>query len=56
LYVVKDIKKGTPFTSENLKAIRPGLGLAPKYMSVFIGKISSKDIKRGTALSWDFLA
>ena len=50
LYVVRDIKKGEKFTSDNVRAIRPGLGLAPKYYDQVIGAVALQDLKRGTAL------
>ena len=52
LYVVKDIQAGEMFTSENVKAIRPGLGLAPKYYELIIGKSASRDLSKGTPISW----
>jgi pseudaminic acid synthase len=52
LYVVKDIKKGEKFTRDNIRAIRPGFGLHPKYLSQIIGKKASKDLKKGDRLSW----
>lgn len=55
LYVVEDIAEGELFTNENLRAIRPGLGLPPKYIDVFIGKRAGKNLKRGTALNWEIL-
>ncbi len=55
LYVSKDMKSGDEFTPENLRSIRPGLGLAPKYLDHFLGKKVSKDLKKGTPLSWDCL-
>lgn len=55
LYVVKDIEAGEPFSEENIKAIRPGLGLLPKYYDVFVGKTSKSKIKAGTPLSWELL-
>lgn len=55
LYIVKDIEEGERFTPDNLKAIRPGLGLPPKYMDVFLGKVAKRRIARGTPLSWDLL-
>jgi len=55
LYVVKDIQKGALFTKENLRAIRPGDGLAPKYAEHFWGKPAKENIQAGTALSWDLL-
>ena len=55
LYCVKDIKQGEIITHEHVKSIRPGYGLAPKYLDILIGKPSPKDMKRGTALSTDWL-
>lgn len=53
LYIVKDIKAGELFTSENLRIIRPGDGLAPIYYDRFIGKTAKIDFKAGTPLNWD---
>ena len=55
LYIVKDLKTGDILTAENVRAIRPGLGLATKYFDVVLGKPVNQDIKRGTALSWSLL-
>ncbi|MCP3028396.1 pseudaminic acid synthase [Halobacillus sp. A5] len=55
LYVVKDINKGELFSKENVKAIRPGFGLPPKYYDILLGKRASKFIKAGTPLSWDLM-
>ncbi len=55
LYIVKDIKVGERFTNENLRVIRPGDGLAPKYYDKFIGKTAKKDFQAGTPLNWDTL-
>ena len=55
LYVVKDLKAGDVLTNDNLRAIRPGLGLATKYLNVVLGKSILKDISRGTALTWELL-
>ena len=55
LYVVKNLKAGDVLTSESLRAIRPGLGLSTKYLEIFIGKTVKRDIKRGTALSWEMI-
>tara|TARA_R110001599_G_scaffold191782_1_gene386805 strand:- start:13688 stop:14725 length:1038 start_codon:yes stop_codon:yes gene_type:complete len=51
LYVVKDIKAGEVITEENVRSIRPGFGLHPKYLSVLLGKTVDTDLDRGTALS-----
>jgi pseudaminic acid synthase len=55
LYVVKDLKAGDALTRENLRAIRPGLGLAPKYYEQVLGRRVIRDVARGTALSWELL-
>jgi pseudaminic acid synthase len=52
LYVVKDLKAGDVFTRENVRAIRPGLGLPTKYLEQVLGKTVKQDVKRGTALGW----
>ena len=53
LYVIKDINKGEKLTSTNIKAIRPGFGLAPKYMDKILGKTVRYKVKRGTPISWE---
>lgn len=55
LYLVEDIAAGEVLTENNLRAIRPGLGLAPKYFKILLGKTITRDTKRGTALTWDLL-
>jgi pseudaminic acid synthase len=55
IYVVKDLKAGDVLTKDNIRAIRPGFGLPTKYFEMVFGKRVSRDIKRGTALSWDFI-
>lgn len=55
LYVVKDLKSGDVLTTDNVKAIRPGLGLPTKYFELILGRTVKKDIKRGTALDWNLL-
>lgn len=53
LFVVKDIKKGEILSSSNIKSIRPGYGIKPKYFYEVIGKVATKDLKRGTPLSFE---
>lgn len=53
LYVSKDIKKGEVFTEENIKSVRPGYGLHPKYLNDVLGKEASKDFKFGDRLEKD---
>jgi pseudaminic acid synthase len=55
LYVVRDVKKGEILTSENVRAIRPGFGLAPKWLDLVLGRVAANDIARGTPVSWDIL-
>ena len=55
IYVSKDISVGGIFTNENLKIIRPGNGLAPKFIDDIIGKKAKCFIKAGTPLNWDIL-
>ncbi|MBT8567966.1 pseudaminic acid synthase [Polynucleobacter paneuropaeus] len=55
IYVVADMKAGESITRNNIRAIRPGFGLPPKYIDIVIGKIVNQDIKRGTALTFDLL-
>lgn len=55
LYVAKDMKAGEVFTPENLKAVRPGLGLPPKYYDVLVGQAVKQDIQRGKPVTWDCL-
>lgn len=56
LFIVKDIKAGEEFTEDNIKSIRPGFGLAPKYLNSVLGKKARIDIKKGTPLSWDLIS
>jgi pseudaminic acid synthase len=55
LYVVQDLNAGDVLTKDNVRAIRPGLGLPIKYLDVVLGKTVKQEIKRGTGLRWDFL-
>ncbi len=55
LYVVQDLKAGDSLTRQNVRAIRPGLGLPTKYLDRVLGKSVKKDTARGTALQWDVL-
>lgn len=55
LYVVSDIKKGEIFTPDNMRSIRPGYGLHTKYYKDIIGKRASCDIKKGTAMKWNYV-
>ncbi|SFM23541.1 N-acetylneuraminate synthase [Gracilibacillus orientalis] len=52
LFVVQDIKKGEKLTRENVKSIRPGYGISPKYYDDILGKEAKKDLLKGTPLDW----
>jgi N-acetylneuraminate synthase len=56
LYVVRDLKAGEVLARENLRAIRPGLGLPPKYFDVLLGRKINQDVKKGTPLIWALLS
>jgi len=55
VYVAKDVKAGEIFTKENIRVIRPGLGLAPKHYEELLGKQAKQDMKAGTPLRWDLV-
>lgn len=55
LFCVQDIKKGETLTEGNVRVIRPGYGLPPKFYQDILGKIASRDIKRGTPLDFFML-
>ena len=55
LYVVCDLKAGDSLTPDNLRAIRPGLGLPPKYFDAVLGRTVKRDVARGTPLDWSLL-
>ncbi len=56
LYVVEDIAADEPFTTNNVRAIRPGFGLAPKFLPQVLGRRARHGITRGTALDWSLLS
>ncbi len=55
LFVVRDVKKGELFTSENVRSIRPGDGLHTRHLAEVLGKTAALDIVQGTPLSWDLV-
>lgn len=55
LYIGEDLKAGDRLTNENVRNVRPGLGLPPKYYDLIIGKRIKHDVKKGTPLSWELL-
>jgi pseudaminic acid synthase len=55
IYFVSDIKSGEKIKETDIRRIRPGFGLPPKYFDKLIGKTLIKDVKRGDAVSWDMI-
>ena len=56
LCIVDDIKKGENFTNINVRRIRPGYGISPKFYDEIIGKKALKDIEKGTPVSWEMVS
>lgn len=56
LYIARDVRAGEALTRENLRIVRPGFGLPPKYYETLLGKRVNKDAPAGTPMSWDLLA
>ena len=55
IFCVKDIKKGEKLTEENVRVIRPGYGLKPKYYHQVLGQTALQDITRGTPLTFEMI-
>ncbi|WP_186429904.1 pseudaminic acid synthase [Clostridium sp. BSD9I1] len=55
LFIVKDIKAGEELNEENVKSIRPGFGMHPRYYNDILGKKVKMDIKKGAPLSWNLI-
>jgi len=55
LFAVEDIIAGEPLTEENIRSIRPGFGLHPRFLKQIIGKKARNDIKKGTPLYWSLI-
>lgn len=55
LYVVADVQAGEPFTPENIRSIRPNLGLGPRHLNAVLGKTAARNLTRGQPLSADMI-
>lgn len=55
IYVVKDIKAGDKLTFDNIRIIRPGFGMEPKYIDQVLGLMTSRNVKKGMPLKWDYI-
>jgi sialic acid synthase SpsE len=51
-----DVKAGERLTEENLRIVRPGYGLPPKFYDILLGKRVNQDLTAGTPMSWDLLS
>ena len=56
IYISNDMRSNDFFTKDNIKILRPGLGLPPKYFDIIIGKKINKNAKKGTAVAWDLIS
>lgn len=56
LYIAADVKAGEVLTTQNLRCVRPGFGLAPQFMDTVLGMRVRKDAAAGTPLSWDLIS
>lgn len=55
LYIAEDIMAGEELSPRNLRTVRPGLGLPPKYYDVLLGRKVNQDLKKGTAMQWEMV-
>jgi N-acetylneuraminate synthase len=55
IYIAEDLKAGEILTEKNVRCIRPGLGLSPKYYEIILGRRVNRDIKKGTPMQWDLI-
>ena len=56
LYISEDMKKGDVLNEKNLRIVRPGFGLQPKFYNILLGRKVSCDVKKGTSVSWDIIS
>ncbi len=55
IYIAADVKAGEILTRENLRCVRPGLGLPPKYYEMLLGRRVNRDLPKGTPMHWDLI-
>lgn len=55
IYISSDIKAGDIIGPENIRCVRPGMGLPPKYYRELMGRRVVRDVKKGTRMSWDLI-
>ncbi|HEX6065472.1 MAG TPA: pseudaminic acid synthase [Longimicrobiales bacterium] len=55
IYIARDLEAGDELTADSIRCIRPGLGLAPKYYELLIGKHVTRAVRKGTKVTWDLI-
>lgn len=55
IYVARDLKADEVLTSENMRCVRPGMGLPPKYYDLLLGRRVNQDVKKGTPMTWGLI-
>ena len=55
LYFVKDLKAGDVITADEVRSVRPGFGLAPKFINLVVGRVVNKNVRKATAVSHDLI-
>ena len=55
LYIARDMQKGDELTPDTLRIVRPGFGLLPKYYELLLGRKITRDVRKGTAVTWELV-
>lgn len=55
IYIAQDLKAGDVLAPANLRCVRPGMGLPPKYYDMLLGRSVNQDVEKGTPMSWSLL-
>jgi pseudaminic acid synthase len=55
IYITQDLKAGAVLTLDNLRCVRPGMGLPPKYYEILLGRQVNRDVKKGTPMEWSLV-
>lgn len=55
IYITQDLKAGAVLTLDNLRCVRPGMGLPPKYYDILLGRQVNQDVKKGTPMEWSLV-
>ena len=53
LFIIKDVREGEALSRENIRCIRPGNGLPPRFLPNVLGKMAARDLSRGEPLTWE---